>query len=769
MMAGAAQGIQTQPLPFEDFSGGMTDYYLGCPLQKYQQAENLLIVKHGTIGKLFTRPGSEIYNDDYYQIPAGAQRVGTLKYFEEQLFIHSARKLYYINAGWTTLQGPSSNDLFPSGVDTTTALSLATWNKHLFITSSDLTQRVQKVYKDSGGTWRLRTAGMPDLASSPTATPDSTGAVAVSYLYRFLYKYSYTVGTRTYVDRGAATEVTAVDAAGSAIAPGVPCAIASIPALANSTTHNYDTASTDLKVEIYRTTNGGSNFFLVGTVNNGTTTYSDTTTDAVLQTNEPLYTEDGSAELGMPPLCKVIHVVDDVGLYGHCKVGTEVLANRVYQSVPGDIDGVPEDFFTDLKDSVVALSSHRGVAVALGESMSFRLDGRISEVGTGDLTPTTISEVIGCVSSQSVVQTPEGIFFAGLDGFYWTDGYQIYRVSDGIDVTYQSLVSTAEKKRRIVGKYDSKKKRIWWTVQLADTECDYCFVLDLNFGLSNDMAFTTVTGTSFSPTCLEFIGENLIRGHKSGYLFSHDDSLYVDPKVNTAALPSTWSSETIMYDFLSAATNFGTSFERKWVPRISVICEDQTNLSLQITSINDDGRKIGALKPIRYRGAVTWGDADVYWGDPDLVWNAQGIIDEARRFPAQNLRCEYKQIQLSNAFVAIISSDTLGTATVSTSAHTATLDDTATYDWPSASIDYYISFASDSYSREFPITARTDDVVTFTDASSYAVNGSQGWVIRGYPKGEILYLNSFTIHYAVFGKTQTQFRASGTGEPGAAD
>lgn len=82
----AATPIITQPLPLEDFSGGMTDYYLGGPLNKYQRADNCLIVKHGDVGKLYTRPGSEIYDATYYQIPAGAQRLGTLKYFNSTLF-----------------------------------------------------------------------------------------------------------------------------------------------------------------------------------------------------------------------------------------------------------------------------------------------------------------------------------------------------------------------------------------------------------------------------------------------------------------------------------------------------------------------------------------------------------------------------------------------------------------------------------------------------------------------------------------------------------
>jgi hypothetical protein len=61
----AVQPIQTQALLLEDFSGGMTDYYLGGDLNKYQRADNLLIVKNGRVGKLFTRPGSELYNATY--------------------------------------------------------------------------------------------------------------------------------------------------------------------------------------------------------------------------------------------------------------------------------------------------------------------------------------------------------------------------------------------------------------------------------------------------------------------------------------------------------------------------------------------------------------------------------------------------------------------------------------------------------------------------------------------------------------------------------
>lgn len=767
----AVEPIETQSLPLEDFSGGMTDYYLNGPLNKYQTADNLLIVKYGLVGKLYTRPGSELYDDDYYQIPAGAQRIGTLKYFTGTLFYQSARKIYYVNSGWQTLQGPSGNDLFPSGIDTTTVTSMSTWNGHLLVTSSALVGKVSKIYKDSGGVFRLRTAGLPDLASSPTATPSSAGAVSVSYLYRFLYKYTYTVGSVTFIDRGPATEVTAVDGAGDEIAGGTPCAIASIPALANGSTDNYDTASSDLKVEIYRTTNFGANFFYVGQVNNGTTVYSDTTTDATLVNNEPLYTEAGVPDNDPPPLCKVLHVVDDRALYGHAKVGSEVFKTRVYQSVPGDIDSVPLENYATLADDVVSLSSYKSVAIAFCAGSNVRLEGGFDELGGGFISPVVISDTHGCVSQQSTVQTPVGVFWAGHDGFYWTDGYQSMRVSEDLRESYQAIIASDTRKARIQGKYDSKENRVYWTAQYdsAATECDALFVLDLNWSVSPSMPFTTQSGTSFGPTAIEFVGPNLVRGHKSGYTFIHRSTLYTDPKVNTAAVPSLWATETIVYDLTTIATNFGTSVERKWVPSCNVICENETNISLQINSINDDGRRLGSLKPIRFRDNVTWGDPDIYWGDPDLTWNNQGVIDEQRRFPAGGLRCQFKQAQLTNAHVAIITSETLGTATVDPGAFTVTLDDAADFDWPSAAVDYYIAFDHDDYATEFLITARAADVLTIATAGGGPPSGSRSWVIRGMPKGDVLFLNTFTFNYAVFGQTMGKFRKAGTGEPGVAE
>lgn len=763
------QTIQTQPWEVDDFRGGVTDYPIGAETTKSERMDNLVLVPHGEKAKPFTRQGSEIYDETYYQIPAGNQRIGTLKTFEDTLLVHSKEKLQYIASGWQTLTGPSGNQVFPSTATTSDVVSMATWNRHLLVTSSGFF-RPQKVYPNASGTLTLRTAGLPALASSPVVTPGTAGS-SYNTIYAFIYSYDYTVDTVNHQDLGPVTYV--VVAAGAA--PNASTfAITVIPALANGATHNYDTASSSLKVKIYRTTNAGATFYYVGSVNNGTTTFNDTVADTTLVSSGVLlYTEGGVLENDPPLPSKLVHVTGDIAYYAHVKDGTEVFSNRLMQAVPGDADSVPADNYTDVEGEIVGLSSVKGAPILLCKGGEvYRVDGVFDDFGRGGMFPQKISDATDCISSQSVVQTMEGVFWAGTDGIYFTDGYQVLRLNEDYDKTWADWVLSSEQRSRIQGKYDSKKRRIWWTIQeTGEVDCNRCYILDLNWGIRPKATFTTASGTndSFAPTALEFSGGEMVRGDRRGYLFLHQDGVYTDPKVDTLLTPPDWETTLLQYDYLSAGFNFGTSFERKFVPRMDITCENETNLSLQILSVNDNNPASYELKPIRSRGNMVWGDADIIWGDPDLLWNSQTLIDEWRRFPAGTLRCEYKQIQLTNAWVAIVSSDVLGTATVSVSGSTATLTDASTVDWPTTIVDYAIAFETDGYVREYEITGRTSaDVITFSDPSGSAPNAAGvAWVVRGYPRGEILNLLAYTIHFSVFGKTQGTYRSSGSGEVGA--
>jgi hypothetical protein len=741
--------MDSQPLEFDNFAGGFTDYYLGGPLVKCRRADNLLILKYGELGKLITRPGSTLYDVDDPQLPSGVQRIGTLKFFDDTLLAHSARSIYIQDPTWTEVVGPTSNKLFPSGVDTTHVVSLATWNHHLFVANEAYTKPA-KLYFDGSDVLQLRTAGMPALASSPSATGSPAGTRA--YLYRFAYEYTYVVGTVTFVDIGPTTEISIVN--GNATTN-----ITSIPVLANGATDNYET--TVVKVGIYRTTDGGATFYKVATVTNGTTSYADTMSDATLQTQELLYTEGGVVDNDPPPRARLIHVVEDTGYYADIKEGTEIRRNRLRQSISGDIDSAPESFFVDVDEDIEGLSSARGTVVLLCSDSAYRVDGRFDELGRGGMVAQRISDTCSCVSSQSVVQTLDGVFWCGKDAVYFTDGFNVIKLNEDWDQTYADFVSSDTAKKRIYGKYDPRHRRIWWSVQ-EGSECDRSIVLDLNWGIRERASFTTASGDdNWAPTAIEFLDGSLIRGDRRGYIFQHSDSVYTDPNIDTSVTVDEWYHVPVIYDYESCALNFGTNKLRKWVTWINLQARNETNLSLQIYSINDDGRKIAALSPIRFRGDILWGDTSQLWGDENLIWNYTGMIEEQRRFPAKGLRCSYKQVRFTNAYAFVVTSDEVGTVTVDATLKTAQL--TSLEDWVTGMEGYYIAFEG-NYDTEFKITAISGDTITFEDIGGDAVDltGAQ-FVIKGFPKNEALNLISYTLFYNYIGQTQDKFQKSEAG------
>ncbi len=760
--------MSVQPYTQSDFSGGFTDYYLSANPTKCRRADNFLLSPHGALGKLKTRPGSTFFaTSAHAQLPSGASRVGAIIDFNNIRFPLNAKSLYwYASATWNEVVGPygaGTGHIFPTGVTVASAASWSTWGKHLFLTADYLIKPV-KAFEYSTGNYAFVTAGLPDLASAPTITAAGTRA----YEYAFLYEYTYVAGNLTFVDLGPITRVTTATGAAST-------AISAIPVLANSSDDkNYDIAptfGTSFKVGIYRTTDGGTALYKVGTVNNGTTTFTDTTTDAALVLLEPLYTTGGVVENEAPPLCKLVHIIGNIGYYANIQEGSDLRPNRCRQSIPGNPSSSPGDFFVDIDQDIIGLSSARDIPLLLADASAWRIDGAYDELGRGQMVATRISDTCSCVSGLSVVQTLDGTFWAGKDGFYYTDGFTVMRINEGWDVTYADFVGTAAQRRRIVGSYDSIHRRIWWSMQSSSgTDVDTSVVLDLRFGVSKDMSFTTCSGgaaadgdTNWAPTGIAFDKGDLIRGDVRGYIFQHDDDLTSDYLINTSIAATSWVTTTIIYDFVSIGNNFGTDAVRKYGTWLDLQCANRTNLSLQPVSMNDDGRVTENLQLVRFRGNLLWGDPATTWGDPELVWNRAGTIEVKRRFPAKSLRFSHKQIQLTNAYVVIDNSDIRGTVTINSTAKTAVLDDGAAT-WDTNFVGYYIAFEND-LTTDYPISGVTSSTITYVDASNTTASfAGSSYEIKGYPKDEVLDLLSYTIWADAFGTTQESFKTADLNE-----
>lgn len=744
-----------QPWEVKDFHRGKTDNYLAGPIEAGQEYDNLLI---NINRKPFTRPGSILEDSTNSQIPSGVKRISDFIYHRSTLLKQSEDHLYYISGSYTELMGPGGYSAF-HGNTVSNFISKTFWNNQTYAVSDNFCKPI-KIFKDGSNVLQMRTAGLPALASDPIVTMGASGTN--NYIYIFHYSYTYVVEGVTFKTSGFTSQVQVLN---MATPDTSSVSITGIPALVNGAGDNYDISN--IKVEIYRTIANGTTAFLVTTINNGTTTYTDSASDLSIENNLTVYTTGGVVDNESPPPAKFVHTAaNNITVYGNVQEDGINIPTRLRQSISEIPDSVPSSFFDDYQEQIMGISSIQGVFIVFCENSTHRLDSFFDEFGRGGLTHLRISDTVGAVSNDAIIQVDNGIVFAAKQGWYYTDGYTVTKISRHLNKTYPTLVPTTSQSRRMYGAYDRIGNRIWFSTQRSksSTDNDSCFVLDLQWGISEESTFTTASGvTSFEPTALLFINSDLYRADTRGFVFVHDASNLTDPKVDIDQTPSNWVKQTIIHNYISCAFDFGSSSVRKFVPKVRLTLEDMSNIGVQIISNNDDGKKIQNLTEIRYTNNLVWDDPELIWGDASLLWNIQGLIDKYRWFPAGGLRCNYKQLQITNSLGVIANSDTYSQGTVDSAAKTVTLTNVLST-WPADSVDYYISFANDSYTHQFLVTARTISAITFLDPLSQSpTNGNYKWLLKGYRKNEILNILSYVIFFQTVSDAQGAFQASDTG------
>lgn len=561
-------------------------------------------------------------------------------------------------------------------------------------------------------------------------------------------------------------------------------AISSIPALANISNQNFDTSN--ISIDVYRTTSASSVYYKVGELTNGTTTFSDTVLDADLINNEQLYTNGGALGNDMPPASAIVHVLDNRAYYA--------VGNRLYQSKDSDLDAVHSSFFDQFEESIVSVSSTRANPIVLTTTAVYRVSGAFDDQGNGGMTHERIYDGTGCVAQQSVVRAGSGVFFAGKDGFYFTDGVSCFRTTN-LDDTFTGYTTDSNasyqtaKRKAIQGSYDSIGKRIYWTILTsgANSGPDVVWVMDLKFGVNpNATPITTFSGgsianfasmqqdgtvaqyTGFRPTSLAMFNGALCYGDSQGYVFRQDSTLNYDLNLKTTVAATSWTKRTIFWDVKSCHSDYGTEFYRKYFLRVGPVFEQKsTNLSVQVVSDADKGRIQDDLPLIRSRKLVTAAG----YGDPTLDWLANiytarsgNLIDEFRRFKANgSLRSNFRALEFKNAYCVIVNSTEMGTITIANVAgnvYTLTLTSlVATRKWPTYAVDYYVKIAGVSY----PVTVRTSDSVIRVDTTGLAAISTgvvAAWELWGYPKGEKMRMVGFNVSFETLGNQQKDYQGT---------
>lgn len=788
-----------QKLEVSDASQGITDDIIGRPPSYYDTLHNFVI---GIDKNPSVRPGSivEGANDTL-----GKSTSGSKMFLVKNLSVDSspyrlinstgAKFLYNNGSTFTELTGPGSASLFDSAHSSATdnRICNTTWNNHKILSSTSFTQYPQVVYDSSG--LKLRTLGLPKPTNITTSHITYSSGTTAYYIYFFIWEYTYTTGGRTFEIQSAPLRIQ-IGTTGSPPSKVVPPSTTALANTSSPVTH-YDTASANLVLKCYRTLANGVTAYLVDTILNSNingvdaaaSRFDDSIADSALDDGEALYFNGGLPQNDPPPICKFYHVTERGTAYAGYYQDTDgsTIRNGIRQSIPGRIWAMPGDFYDTLDGDVTGISSYRGVPLFFTRDATYKAESEFLLDGTGVLRARKISETVGCINHHSIVQTEYGVFFASETGFYWTDSYQVRTISDEIKTeTYKNAYPNETAELNIRAAYDVQRQLVVWSYRETSTS-HALFAFHRRFGVKEDGVFTTWGGRATTPvledkliypstmptTVLEnfrvddllYADDLLYRADARGYAFYFDNDTKVDPRVVTTDNLSGWKSTHIYYNLTTSALDFGSAMVRKWQPYVTFVLRNTGNISVQPSLERDLDTVFRPLKQIKHTGLFSWGTAGVLWGDPVIWQSVQSLFIETRRARAQGLRCTYRTLRLDNAFAILKSSTLFGTVTVSgTTSKSVLLDSAGSYDWPVDSLDYYVTFEADNYTRHYLVTARSDDTLTISDASQLAPTGSGlNWRLVGYEKGAVVDIQNITFPFLPISDSITAYHAGDDG------
>ncbi len=718
-------------IELKDFSGGITDSIFSADPTSFEILDNVVITKNRNIE---SRWGSDhIQEVDTRPSTTATIPCAITEYAGYKIIFYGGEILAFKDDTWTVVTGPGAGTcLTEAGL--TPVISCFEWNKHIFITDN-AGSRTVKLFLD-GSTLKLRTAGLPALASLPTVTPSTNDGK--NYIYYYCHEYTYTVQGITFVDAGPVIEHQVINAADMS---GSTNDLTIIPVLANTSTTHYDTGS--IKVKIYRTIDGGTEGYYVGQVTNGTTTFSDTVTDTALLLNPILYISAGDSDNALPPIAKYLDLSNNCGWYAN-------VANypyRVMQSQLADPDSVPESYYIDFEEEIVGISSFQSNPIVFTENQIWRIEGVIELDGNGNQRKVMVSDGVGALANSSIVKTDSGVYFAGTtDSFYWTDGYNIKKIpgdNKNFAVRYAEFSNSPE---YIKGSFDKINNRVLWTTfaespSFQTDSLHAIYVYDITFN-----AFTTWSGQfdDFKVSALLCSKDrNIYRCDESGHVFYHDTNRYEDPVI-AAGDPEDWERFPVIYKVKHIAFDFGASDINKWVTKVTVAGEGRTSVDVGVYSYDDSISAPKELLPLRHTSSETWGDFSVIWGESNFGWNTEVRLNQTRFFKNGKIRCKRKQLYLTNATILIEESDTDSLAVVDATAKTITIPDIDLIYLPYSSVGMFMVIDD----LEYPIESLVGDVFTVSDTNSTLIDATDvSWSIYGYPRSQRFYFSSMIYTY----------------------
>lgn len=380
------------------------------------------------------------------------------------------------------------DSVFNSATDTSITCLSSSSDEAIATSTSEYVNPI-KIY-NSDGTIIARTAGLPPVVfigddtggENLTITPADGGGTNYNYNYYFHFIEKRMVGQS--ID---SEEVDVGYVHFQQVSTDDPISVSNVVEInlnAFFSIETYYMSSYGIlpHIRIYRTENNGTVPRLIGEISANDVLFTDYFADGSLSSNETLFSNGGLLEPYIIPAAKYSTILNSTAYFANgCylrknhptlptrTVQQELSSNRIWQCLAGEIDYVPATNYLDVDDIITGISNTTSHVIVFTRSKIYRIEGAFDDLGNGGMVAIKIHDSAGCISNRSIVKAGDMLYFAGNNGFYVTNGYQVTRLPQKDD---KAIVETFNRivqqdgilnRKYISGTYDAIRNKVFWT------------------------------------------------------------------------------------------------------------------------------------------------------------------------------------------------------------------------------------------------------------------------------------------------------------------
>ena len=369
---------------------------------------------------------------------------------------------------------------------------------------------------------------------------------------------------------------------------------------------------------------------------------------------------DGDPDYGnlTPPKAKLVSVGGGRLLLGDIETNAVVLDNvpkkavftgRLYYSALSSVGAYPNGNFAYIDRDLTYVGNIKSNIVIASNDKIYR-------VNLQNFQAVEYGSISGITGPYAATLTPYGLFYASLDGIYYTDGFNINKISDHINDLYTKI----QRKDVIFSYYSKIYTRVYFFYHDQILETSYFnkgLILDLlhtNLKLRDGGCFTQYKEVSnIWPQQFNILGLFWVNYKGKDYKGNQDGTVseYIHDVINREVLWKAGVTKEVVqvpvpYTFESAGLIFQSSWLKKHIHRLTANISATGGGSIHFYGISEGGKSRVDLEDIDLKEVGIFNDDRLTATDISL--RPKEIVSRVWQLSAKGRTVTFYQVGFTN-------------------------------------------------------------------------------------------------------------------------